>query len=46
MLPYLIGRLLQLAPHALLVITLTFVLFRLVPGDPALMEQQGPIRRS
>ncbi|HYM90751.1 MAG TPA: ABC transporter permease, partial [bacterium] len=34
---YLTGRLLQLAPHGLLVLTLIFVLFRLVPGDPAVL---------
>jgi len=34
---YLLGRLLQVGPHALLVVTLIFVLFRLVPGDPAVI---------
>jgi len=37
MLRYALGRLLQLAPHALLVVSLIFVLFRLVPGDPAVI---------
>ena len=37
MLRYLVSRCLQLVPHVLAVITLTFVLFRLVPGDPAVI---------
>jgi len=37
MLHYALGRLAQLAPHALLVMSLIFVLFRLVPGDPAVI---------
>lgn len=37
MLRYLLGRLIQVGPHALLVVTLIFVLFRLVPGDPAVI---------
>ncbi len=34
---YLTSRLLQLVPHALVILTLIFVLFRLVPGDPAVI---------
>jgi ABC-type dipeptide/oligopeptide/nickel transport system permease component len=37
MLPYLAGRLVQFVPHGLLTVTLMFVLFRLVPGDPAII---------
>ncbi len=37
MLPYVTGRLIQLVPHGLLILTLMFVLFRLVPGDPAVI---------
>lgn len=37
MLAYVTSRLIQLVPHGLLILTLTFVLFRLVPGDPAVI---------
>ncbi len=37
MLAYLTGRLLQIFPHALLILTLIFVLFRIVPGNPAVI---------
>jgi ABC-type dipeptide/oligopeptide/nickel transport system permease component len=37
LLAYLTGRVLQIFPHALLVLTLIFVLFRIVPGDPAVI---------
>ncbi len=34
---YVTSRLLQIVPHTLAILTLIFVLFRLVPGDPALL---------
>jgi ABC-type dipeptide/oligopeptide/nickel transport system permease component len=37
MLAYVTSRLVQLLPHGLLILSLIFVLFRLVPGDPAVI---------
>ena len=37
MLAYVTSRVLQIVPHALVILTLIFVLFRLVPGDPAVL---------